>query len=249
MSKKIIFVLVLIIVIAGIGYWIYQSGPETKKPAESAKVALDLKNCAYIIEGKKITLKDGYSEEEIAPGSASKLITQYLGNEAPGDFNKDGLGDIAFILAQDPGGSGAFYYIAVALGDVKGYQGTNAVLLGDRIALQNTEIQEGKIIVNYADRKIDEAMTVSPSIGISRQFALEGKTLKDVTPEEAKREQGCLLSGGTVETSLCCASASDFPNVCLIGACGCSPADSHQVKVCNCGEGKCFDGSGCVVVQ
>ena len=36
---------------------------------------------------------------------------------------------------------------------------------------------------------------------------------------------------------MCCQSASDFPNNCLIGACGCSPDNSHSVKVCDCGEG------------
>jgi len=60
-------------------------------------------------------------------------------------------------------------------------------------------------------------------------------------------EKSCIDSGGTVRTSLCCKSSSDFPNNCLIGACGCSPENSHEVKVCDCPEGKCFDGSMCVL--
>lgn len=60
-------------------------------------------------------------------------------------------------------------------------------------------------------------------------------------------EKTCIDSGGTVGTSLCCKSASDFPNNCLIGACGCSPENSHEVKVCDCPEGKCFDGNECVL--
>jgi uncharacterized membrane protein YidH (DUF202 family) len=59
-------------------------------------------------------------------------------------------------------------------------------------------------------------------------------------------EKACVDSGGTVGTSLCCKSASDFPNSCLIGACGCAPDSSHEVKICDCPEGKCFDGSKCV---
>jgi hypothetical protein len=51
----------------------------------------------------------------------------------------------------------------------------------------------------------------------------------------------CDFSGGTVVTQLCCGSASDFPNMCTIGACGCSADNSHQVKVCDCGQGKCWD--------
>ena len=59
-------------------------------------------------------------------------------------------------------------------------------------------------------------------------------------------DQSCLNSGGSIETSSCCQSAGDFPNSCAIGACGCASANSHQVKTCNCGEGKCFDGNSCV---
>lgn len=64
---------------------------------------------------------------------------------------------------------------------------------------------------------------------------------------ENGKQKACLDSGGTVGTGTCCQSASDFPNSCLIGACGCAPTSSHQVKTCNCGAGKCFDGNSCVV--
>lgn len=56
----------------------------------------------------------------------------------------------------------------------------------------------------------------------------------------------CEETGGTVTTANCCKSSGDFPNTCLIGACGCSPTNSHEVKVCDCGEGRCFDGNSCV---
>lgn len=60
------------------------------------------------------------------------------------------------------------------------------------------------------------------------------------------KEQSCTNSGGTVKTSSCCLSTSDFPNICLVGACGCAVADSHDVKTCDCGQDKCFDGNKCV---
>lgn len=65
-----------------------------------------------------------------------------------------------------------------------------------------------------------------------------------LTPSE--KEQACIASGGTVGIGLCCKAVGDFPNLCLVGACGCSLANSHEVKICDCGEGKCFDGSSCV---
>jgi hypothetical protein len=63
---------------------------------------------------------------------------------------------------------------------------------------------------------------------------------------ECPTEQGCLSSGGTVTTTPCCQSVGDFPNTCGIGPCGCAPANSHEVNICDCGVGKCFNGSRCV---
>lgn len=56
----------------------------------------------------------------------------------------------------------------------------------------------------------------------------------------------CTAAGGTIATQKCCSSASDYPNTCAIGACGCGPADSKDVATCNCGAGKCWDGKDCV---
>jgi hypothetical protein len=58
-------------------------------------------------------------------------------------------------------------------------------------------------------------------------------------------QASCALSGGTVETASCCMSTPDFPNLCRIGPCGCSPANSHEIQVCQCGDGMCFDGTSC----
>ncbi|MBN2330548.1 MAG: hypothetical protein JXC85_01925 [Candidatus Aenigmarchaeota archaeon] len=61
------------------------------------------------------------------------------------------------------------------------------------------------------------------------------------------KEKACTESGGVVSSAMCCLSAGDFPSSCLIGACGCAPGNSHEVKTCDCGEGKCFDGNECRV--
>lgn len=65
----------------------------------------------------------------------------------------------------------------------------------------------------------------------------------DLAPSQ---RQSCLESGGELKQINCCKSVGDFPDQCEIGACGCAPQRSHQVKVCDCGEGKCFDGEKCV---
>lgn len=179
MYKKNILVVILIVVIIGVGYWIYQFQKEVKQPTESKVFTLDSRNCTYYIENENITLKDGYSEKEIAPGSASKIITKYFGNEVSGDFNEDGLSDVAFLLTQNLGGSGTFYYVAAALGGNK-CNGTNAILLGDRIAPQTTNFQNEEIIVNYAERKPDEPMTASPSVGVSKYLKINGNQLIEI---------------------------------------------------------------------
>ena len=180
MSNKIILVVVLAVVVIGIGYWILQSQKEVGQPTGTQEFTLDPQNCTYVVEGKNITLVNGYSEEEIVPGSASKIITRYFGNEASGDFNNDGISDVAFLLTQDPGGSGTFYYAVVALAGNNKCNGTNAILLGDRIAPQTTNFQNGEIVVNYAERKSDEPMTASPSVGVSKYLQISGDQLVEI---------------------------------------------------------------------
>lgn len=72
------------------------------------------------------------------------------------------------------------------------------------------------------------------------------KNHQEPAGEPTSEEQGCVDSGGTVSTASCCQSAVDFPDNCAIGACGCAPEYSHQVKFCGCPEDKCFNGKKCV---
>ncbi|MDD5417112.1 MAG: hypothetical protein PHU12_04015 [Candidatus Aenigmarchaeota archaeon] len=70
--------------------------------------------------------------------------------------------------------------------------------------------------------------------------------IQQATPPEISKEQGhCISSGGTVTTAMCCLSSEDFPRMDLIGACGCSPENSHEVKICDCGE-KVWNGDACI---
>ncbi|MFA6554111.1 MAG: META domain-containing protein [Candidatus Paceibacterota bacterium] len=139
----------------------------------------DPKDATYIIDGKSITLVNGVSEIEITPVSASKMVTRYFGNEVRHDFNGDGREDIAFLLTQNSGGTGTFYYLVVALNTPRGYVGSEGFLLGDRIAPQTTEMGKGNIIVvNYADRKEGESFAVQPSIGKSISILLDPKTMQ-----------------------------------------------------------------------
>jgi hypothetical protein len=80
-------------------------------------------------------------------------------------------------------------------------------------------------------------------------WALKSNQTENISPEDkalADLEASCKNSGGSVISAMCCGQTENFPNLCLIGACGCSPESSHQVKICDCPPGKCFNGSECV---
>lgn len=151
----------LVLIILGVGIYLVSAPPT----GGAQPIVTDHKDATYEIQGRLVTLSGGNSIIEDSP--TSKTITAYFGNEAKGDLDNDGDEDIAFILIQNGGGSGTFVYVTVALKEEEGYRGTNGLLLGDRIAPQTTEIRDGKVIVNYADRKPDEPMVAQPSVGVT----------------------------------------------------------------------------------
>jgi hypothetical protein len=104
------------------------------------------------------------------PQVTDRGALHYFGNEAEGDLNNDGVADAAFLVVSSSEGSGTFYYVAAALGTSQGYQTTNTVFLGDRIAPQTTQIVGGTVVVNFADRKVNEPMTAKPSVGVTKRF-------------------------------------------------------------------------------
>lgn len=188
-TSTVVGAIVAVIVAGGAWYWVSQ---KQSAPVAQTQTA-EYKNIAYTIEGQPVTLVNGRAETAPVPdstgssqaGSAAKTVTQYFGNEATGDLNGDGVLDVAFLLTQDTGGSGTFYYAVAAFKTADGYQGTNAVLLGDRIAPQSTEFRDGMIIVNYADRKSGESFVTPPSVGISKYFKIIDGELRESSSEPA----------------------------------------------------------------
>ena len=177
MIKKL-FVILAVIILIGV-FFVFRN----YKPAENEQVsneqnslAQDYKNATYEIEGEKIQLQNGASQND-------STTTSFFGNEAEGDLDGNGTTDVAFLLAQDGGGSGIFYYIVVALKTNSGYQGTNAVFLGDRIAPQTTEIHGNELVVNYAERRADEPMTAEPSVGVSKYLKVSDGRLSEITKQ------------------------------------------------------------------
>ena len=133
----------------------------------------------YVIAGRPIRLVDGVSATEAAPGSATKIVTRYFGNEVRKDLDGDGREDVAFLLTQETGGTGVFYYVVAALASETGYRGSQGLLLGDRIAPETAESGRDRIlIVNYADRAPGEPFSVAPSTAKSIQLLLDPTTMQ-----------------------------------------------------------------------
>ena len=102
--KKIYFILLtLFIIVIGslvayaiINYRASSIDNLVKKETNQATENTTVKNGTYLIDGQPLTLTNGLFEIQAAPGSSSKQITRYFGNEVTGDLNKDGKADVAF---------------------------------------------------------------------------------------------------------------------------------------------------------
>lgn len=174
MKKILLWALAVVAILAG-GFYAFNSYIYEEKQVDAFA---DYKNAAYMIDGTRVQLTNGVSEVEAAPGSASKVTTRYFGNELKTDLDGDSREDVVFLLTQNSGGSGTFYYAVGALNTPRGYVGTDGYLLGDRIAPQTTEVSQNPkqkyvIVVNYAERAAGEPMTATPSVGKSAYLKLD----------------------------------------------------------------------------
>ena len=180
---KRIYIILIVLSVSFIAFKLYT----LKEDVTVQVLTQDYKNATYRIEGRPITLANGLSEIEAATGS-SKIITRYFGNEVTHDLNDDGREDIVFLLTQETGGSGIFFYVVAALNTTNGYIGSEAFFLGDRIAPQTTHMDEGKtvrgtnrqnvIVVNYAVRLPGEPFTTRASLGESIWIKLDSNTMQ-----------------------------------------------------------------------
>lgn len=184
-AKQVGAVAVVAVVVAGALWMLRERVLFSRGPQANTNAATGIsspRDVTLVIEGQPVTLVDGMAQTPAAADAASLVVTKYFGNAVQADFNADGMPDAAFIITQSSGGTGTFFYLAAAVGSASGFAGTNAVLLGDRIAPQTTEYREGTIIVNYAERMPGEPMTADPSVGVSKYFRLINGRLEESQP-------------------------------------------------------------------
>lgn len=174
MNKRYLSGIVLILVIV-IGVWVFGQKRAPEAPDQAG--LLGYKNATYSIDGTDVQLVDGYAETAI-PNSSTKIVTRYFGNDLVTDLNGDGRDDVVFLLTQETGGSGTFYYAVAALATDHGYVGSDGYYLGDRIAPQTINVSSNPkhvrvVVVNYVDRNEGEPMTAQPSLGKSAYLRLD----------------------------------------------------------------------------
>jgi len=135
--------------------------------------APDPADARYEIEGQTFTPESGCAAQPVAPpGAASALATEVFGDPVFGDLDGDGDEDAVLWLIHQPGGSGTFYYVAVAFREGSGFRGSRAALVGDRIEPGRLEIIDQRVAAHYLDRSPDQPMSAQPTIARSAQFTL-----------------------------------------------------------------------------
>lgn len=145
------------------------------KAAEHAAPAA-VRNLTVTLDGQTFALTDGVASKEAAPGSAAKNTARIVGEPAVGDATGEGEQDAALLIANDPGGSGTFYYAVLAVNHGGSYQATNAVPLGDRIAPKGIDYVDGHFVYNFLDRKSGEPMDAQPDVEEHIKVNIDPKT-------------------------------------------------------------------------
>ena len=80
------------------------------------------------------------------------------------------------VLADDPGGSGTFYYAVLAIDDGGAWRATNALPLGDRIQPEKIQFTDGRFVYHFLERKPDEPMAAAPTVENSVPVRLDPAT-------------------------------------------------------------------------
>ena len=189
MLGKILRLVIILAIFLGVGFFVFkiklgsiiENGPKRNG-------ANDFYNIAYIINGKNFILKNGQAEKVVDLTSSLKETLRIFEADSTGDFNNDGNKDAVVLLVHTGGGSDTFYYLAVAIAKNAGYESSNTIFVGDRIAPQTMEIRGKEIVFNYAGRHPWESVSVLPLVGKSKFLLFEDGVLKQKPMEILSQE-------------------------------------------------------------
>ncbi|MGN6669504.1 MAG: lysozyme inhibitor LprI family protein [Trinickia sp.] len=151
--------------------------------AQPSGPSIDYKNAIYRIDGKDVTLLEGQHAQPVAEGSAEQDVTRVIEPPAHAVGKLGGRAAVAVFLSENGGGSGTFYYVALAFNDGRG----TTFQIGDRIRPIGIAINGDDLVVSYLDRQADEPMAVPPTVPRERHFAyMNGQILERPSTAAAK---------------------------------------------------------------
>lgn len=159
MTKPFLATLIAAVVALGVLFVVIRTSLVSQHSPPSATERL-----VVTIGDQSFTLVNGVAEKKSAPGSAATETVRVVGEPVSSDVTGDGKTDVALLLADDPGGSGTFYYAVLAVNDGASWHATNVVPLGDRIAPEKIEVVDGQFVYRFLERHPGDPMATTPTV-------------------------------------------------------------------------------------
>lgn len=159
MKKPLLALLIAATVALGVLFVVIRTslGPQHSQPSATQHLVVTIGDQSF-------TLVNGVAEKQAAPGSAAIETVRVVGEPVSGDATGDGNDDVALLLADDPAGSGTFYYAVLAVNDGGSWHATNALPLGDRIAPEKIEVVDGRFVYRFLERHPGDPMATTPTV-------------------------------------------------------------------------------------
>lgn len=147
--------------------------------ADSPSVVERSLSATYDVEGEAISLLDGRHFAE-RPGGAQNTATWMYGLPVTGDINGDGNDDAGVLLLRSSGGNERLCYIAaVVSGGTSGAGGTNAIALGNGVAINYCMISDSVLTVSLFELPEGSSIPVESK----RYFTVIDGSLIELTQE------------------------------------------------------------------
>jgi len=250
---KTIITIIIIILVVGLGYWIYQSisTPEEMTEAEAKNCEVDADCLVFGKDGDcncGCFHKNYQWKKEGDCFCAAPKSCKCVSGKCEDVFEENKETAIKNLFADKYGKDALEITIEIN-------QETENHIKGGVVLPPGGSENSGMFLaakVNDEWELVHDGQGAVPCL-VAAEYNFPADMVKQCVGgdgiAEDRREEFCSKSGGQLATSLCCGSTEDYPNLCLIGPCGCSPENSHQVKVCDCGPDRCFNGNGCVALE
>lgn len=142
-----------------------------------------LRNAEYQgIYAEAVQLTDGrYEGEPFVEGGASRPMVIFIEPHVFGDLDGDSVDDAAVLLVENSGGSGSFVYLAVVLNHDGDPVNQATTLLGDRVQVEELNIELGEIQVRMLTHGPDDPLCC-PTLETTASYNLE--SLESMQPNE-----------------------------------------------------------------